>query len=95
MSLRFIPGAHLCAMALLNRAKNASSAGKGGRDVRPSIGDDVAMPRRFLGMSGVYDIQRHFEYEASPWRTHRRPLAGPLNRISSCRTQGVLPSSAR
>jgi acetyl esterase/lipase len=40
-------GAHLCCLALLKRAKNASRK----------------MPRQFVGMAGVYNIERHFEYE--------------------------------
>ena len=40
-------GAHLCCLALLKRTKDASRK----------------MPRQFVGMAGVYNIERHFEYE--------------------------------
>ncbi|BDA51015.1 probable isoprenylcysteine alpha-carbonyl methylesterase I at N-terminal half [Coccomyxa sp. Obi] len=66
-------GAHLWAMVLLHRARQASKhsreerrregaaaleAGQNGAAV------DCRMPARFIGMAGVYDIAKHYEYEA-------------------------------
>lgn len=45
-------GAHLCAMLLLERAKSKE-------------GDSGYVPESFVGMAGVYDIARHYEYEKS------------------------------
>jgi acetyl esterase/lipase len=65
-------GAQLCAMALLNRA--CSLQGKEERKgsekliTEAEVGfssafNDGRMPRRFVGMAGVYDIAKHYEYE--------------------------------
>ena len=51
-------GAHLCAMLLLDRAKACSGDAEG-------EGRSSYVPSRFVGMAGVYDISRHYEYEKS------------------------------
>jgi hypothetical protein len=64
-------GAQLCAMALLHRARGP----QGNNDLVPrnntkdvlqkdnNTTGDIRMPRRFVGMAGVYDIAKHYEYE--------------------------------
>lgn len=53
-------GAHICAMALLHRC------GLAGRDdVMNVSAADERQPRQFIGMCGVYDVARHYDYEDS------------------------------
>ena len=68
-------GAQLCAMALLQRAaaahargggggsSSSTSSGGGSGSAATASPPDVRMPRRFVGVAGVYDIARHYEYE--------------------------------
>eukprot|EP00191_Tetraselmis_sp_GSL018_P022932 CAMPEP_0177625876 /NCGR_PEP_ID=MMETSP0419_2-20121207/30344_1 /TAXON_ID=582737 /ORGANISM="Tetraselmis sp., Strain GSL018" /LENGTH=529 /DNA_ID=CAMNT_0019126873 /DNA_START=53 /DNA_END=1640 /DNA_ORIENTATION=- len=52
-------GAHLCAMALLQRAPIAA----GSKEGRAGGGEDARMPQQFIGMAGVYDVSQHYLYE--------------------------------
>lgn len=60
-------GAQLCAMALLHRA--AAACGQALGSVRsdgggaPDAYSDARMPCQFVGMAGVFDIAKHFQYE--------------------------------
>jgi acetyl esterase/lipase len=69
-------GAHLCAMLLLDRAR-ASTGGAPGSPSHPQS----YVPGRFVGMAGVYDIARHYEYEkrrnVHHLSTMRRAVGGP------------------
>lgn len=65
-------GAHLCAMALLQRAQQMGGGTKGrstgdtSRSPRSTVAarrDGLSMPKRAVLISGVYDIERHYEYE--------------------------------
>lgn len=63
-------GAQLCAMALLHRAgspqENTIGVAKDNGDRKKNKEhhrSDLRMPRRFVGMAGVYDIAKHYEYE--------------------------------
>jgi len=56
-------------MALLSRAKAKAASAEARRQTSPSgesrdASPDVRMPKRFVGMAGVYDIAKHFEYES-------------------------------
>lgn len=54
-------GAHLCAMALLERSRSHDSVD----EQASTINSKVRMPDCFVGIAGVYDIAQHFEYEKS------------------------------
>ena len=51
-------GAHLCAMLLLDRARASVVGAPSGAG-----SSQLNVPTRFVGMAGVYDIARHYEYE--------------------------------
>lgn len=82
-------GAQLCAMALLHRAvsgkcapsKKASSAAKNNKILNiekvTDVYSDGRMPRRFVGMAGVYDIAKHFQYEEGT-EENRKPIFNAL-----------------
>lgn len=63
-------GAHLCQMALLSRAKAAAAQARRRVPAAAAAGatsataPDARMPKRFIGMAGVYDIAKHFDYES-------------------------------
>jgi acetyl esterase/lipase len=61
-------GAHLCAMLLLERSSSAGDS-------------STCIPHRFVGMAGVYDIARHYDYETSRYVHHlstmKRAVGGP------------------
>ena len=64
-------GAHICAMALLERCRAADDArnrqsSPGGTPIAGSDRgerSDPRQPRRFVGLCGVYDIAKHYAYE--------------------------------
>ena len=64
-------GAHICAMALLERCRAADDArnrqsSPGGTPISGSDRgerSDPRQPRRFVGLCGVYDIAKHYAYE--------------------------------
>jgi len=61
-------GAQLCAMALLHRAGNPQGnngvpRNKDDLKRHENTSRDSRMPRRFVGMAGLYDIAKHYEYE--------------------------------
>ncbi|CAL8466146.1 g5682 [Coccomyxa elongata] len=67
-------GAHLWAMVLLHRARQASKHSREERRGKEAValeadqkgaGVDCRMPVRFIGMAGVYDIAKHYQYEAA------------------------------
>lgn len=70
-------GAHLCAMLLLDRARACSG------DASAAAGSSSYVPSRFVGMAGVYDIERHYEYEkrrnVHHLSTMRRAVGGPAS----------------
>ncbi len=72
-------GAHLCAMLLLDRAR--ASAGSAPGSMGWSSHPTSYVPSRFVGMAGVYDIARHYEYEkrrnVHHVSTMRRAVGGP------------------
>ena len=70
-------GAQLCAMALLQRAGNSKTENlileKSEIDSSSTaVFADARMPRRFVGMAGVYDIAKHYEYEQGMIRSLRK-----------------------
>ena len=60
-------GAQLCAMALIHRLASLSLSGNGHGDEDGTATQTDSytkrMPKRFVGVAGVYDIEKHFEYE--------------------------------
>ena len=65
-------GAHICAMALLERCRAADDDARnrqsspGGTPISGSDRgerSDPRQPRRFVGLCGVYDIAKHYAYE--------------------------------
>eukprot|EP00884_Botryococcus_braunii_P002343 jgi/Botrbrau1/12109/Bobra.0186s0030.1 len=73
-------GAHLCALALIQRALGAQQPPFQASLASPL---DSRMPSKFVGVAGVYDLAKHYEHEANRGVQHistlQRAAGGPGN----------------
>jgi len=93
-------GAQLATMALMHRAKHAaqSSPPKKGSAGSAASSPDSRMPKRLIGLAGVYDLAKHFDFEANrqveELSTMKR-AAGGVEGFPSCSPAVILAHTLR